>query len=277
MADGSYLAIEQIAVGDEVWATDPLTGETGPREVTAVITGDGEKTLVEITVTDDTGVSDTITATDGHPFWVPDKSAWVDAIDLQPGTWLQTSAGTWVQVSAVEARTVSDQAVYNLTVDDLHTYYVGVGGPDVLVHNDECIDGETAEQRYNLGYTPSNPHDLYLGAAYTDPRARARENGGIHLNELGMDRFPEEYRQVVNNPNTTINFDVSSIPGETLADKIKQVTTDYEAVASYVPGATYGSDGFINPYGGLEGGITRWELYYLSEHGLLDRVNFTGL
>ncbi|MFC7328115.1 polymorphic toxin-type HINT domain-containing protein [Marinactinospora rubrisoli] len=277
MAGGGHLAIEQVAVGDHVLATDPLTGETGARTVTAVITGEGEKALVEITVTDDTGGSDTITATGGHPFWVPDTGTWVDAADLQPGTWLRTSAGTWVQVSAIEARTVAGQAVYNLTVDDLHTYYVGAGGADVLVHNDECIDGPTARDQYQLDYVPSNPHDLYLGAAHTDPRGRARENAGIHLNNIGMDRFPEVFRQVVNNPNTTINFDVSAIPGETLADKIKQVTTDYEAVASYAPGATFGSDGFVDPYNRMEGGITRWELYYLSEHGLLDRVNFTGL
>jgi hypothetical protein len=43
---------------------------------------------------DQTGV---LTATDGHPFWVPQLHRWVKATDLQPGQWLQTSAGLkWV-------------------------------------------------------------------------------------------------------------------------------------------------------------------------------------
>lgn len=39
MADGNHKAIEQVRVGDKVTATDPVTGETGPRTVTALITG----------------------------------------------------------------------------------------------------------------------------------------------------------------------------------------------------------------------------------------------
>ncbi|MEU3855609.1 hypothetical protein [Streptomyces sp. NPDC029554] len=35
-----------------------------------------------------------ITATDGHPFWVPALHQWIEAGDLQAGQSLQTSAGT---------------------------------------------------------------------------------------------------------------------------------------------------------------------------------------
>ncbi|WP_420160887.1 polymorphic toxin-type HINT domain-containing protein [Nocardiopsis sp. CNT-189] len=59
-----------------------------------------------------------------HPFWAPEAARWVDAIDLEPGTWLRTSAGTWTQVTATEVHRADDQQVHNLTVDDLHTYYV---------------------------------------------------------------------------------------------------------------------------------------------------------
>ncbi|MEU3002618.1 restriction endonuclease fold toxin, partial [Streptomyces sp. NPDC006995] len=135
MADGSRKAIKDVKVGDEVLATDPVTGESGPRKVTALIEGSGKKQLVDISVeSSDGSAGNIITATDGHPFWVADSQEWTEAGQLKPGQWLQTSAGTWAQITAVRA--YSDIAtVYNLTVDDLHTYYATAGATPVLVHN----------------------------------------------------------------------------------------------------------------------------------------------
>jgi len=77
----------------------------------------------------------TITATDGHPFWVPQLHQWVNAGDLKTGQWLQTSSGTWIQITVIRHHT-QQTSVYNLTIDGLHTYYVGYGQA-VLVHNAE--------------------------------------------------------------------------------------------------------------------------------------------
>ncbi|MGV9503901.1 RHS repeat-associated core domain-containing protein [Streptomyces sp. NPDC003642] len=137
MADGTRKPIKDVQVGDTVLATDPETGESGPREVTALINGDGDKQLVDITLKTDgpKGISaEKITATNGHPFWVPSLQQWMTAGDLKAGQWLQTSAGTWVQIASVSHRTQS-VSVYNLTVDDLHTYHVLAGATTVLVHN----------------------------------------------------------------------------------------------------------------------------------------------
>ncbi len=134
-ANGSTVPIEDIDIGDEVLAFDPATGEEGPREVTDTITGDGQKTLVDITVTDTDDNTSTLTATPEHPFWAPKAGTWVDAINLEPGTWLRTSTGTWPQTTATDTRTVADQQVHNLTINDLHTYYVLTGSTEVLVHN----------------------------------------------------------------------------------------------------------------------------------------------
>jgi hypothetical protein len=87
---------------------------------------------------------DVIIATDGHPFWVPDLEQWVDAVDLAPGTWLQTSSGTWVQVSAVQTWTQA-ATVHNLTVQGVHTYHVASGSLDVLNHNCGAVDAVLAE------------------------------------------------------------------------------------------------------------------------------------
>ncbi|MEU0957160.1 RHS repeat-associated core domain-containing protein [Streptomyces niveus] len=135
LADGTSKPIKEIQIGDQVLATDPKTGESGPRPVTALIEGMGDKQLVDISLAD--GKTSTLTATDGHPFWVPALGRWVDADELTAGQWLQTSSGTWVQISAVGHRAKST-TVYNLTVDDIHTYYVLAGDTPVLVHNVSC-------------------------------------------------------------------------------------------------------------------------------------------
>ncbi|MEU7854269.1 RHS repeat-associated core domain-containing protein [Nonomuraea sp. NPDC049141] len=136
MADGTRKPISEVRVGELVMVTDPATGATRGEPVTALIQGLGSKSLVELTVNLD-GERGTVTATDGHPFWVPDRREWVEAGDLVPGTWLRTSAGTYVQVSAVRKLFRWDR-VYNLTVGGTHTFYVAAGAANLLVHNGAC-------------------------------------------------------------------------------------------------------------------------------------------
>ncbi|MFI2215219.1 polymorphic toxin-type HINT domain-containing protein, partial [Streptomyces sp. NPDC020141] len=167
MADGSKKPIDKIKIGDKVIATDPKTGETTTKTVSATIIGGGYKELVKITVRDqDSGASSTalavsdgeagaahaadsalddgeghgtpgsVTATEGHPFWIEALGKWVDAGELEPGQMLRTNAGTWVQIEAVESWS-AQQRVHNLTVDDTHTYYVAAGVSPILVHNCE--------------------------------------------------------------------------------------------------------------------------------------------
>ncbi len=138
MADGSSKPIEEVEVGDKVVATDPETGETRIETVTAEIKGKGLKHLVKVVIDTDGDKGEKtaeVTATDGHPFWVPELGQWLDATDLQPGQWLQTSAGTHVQITAIERWTAPGTTVHNLTVGDTHTYYVAAGNETLLVHN----------------------------------------------------------------------------------------------------------------------------------------------
>ncbi|MEK8106459.1 polymorphic toxin-type HINT domain-containing protein [Micromonospora sp. M12] len=145
MGDGFTKAIEDIALGDMVLASDPETGKTEAREVVGLIVGQGYKDLVEVTVDTDGAKGDasgSVIATDGHPFWVADLKEWVKAADLKPGQWLRTSAGTLVQVEAVRPF-AQQRRVHNLTVDGIHTYHVLADLTPILVHN--CGDG--AEDR----------------------------------------------------------------------------------------------------------------------------------
>ncbi|MEU8249219.1 polymorphic toxin-type HINT domain-containing protein [Nonomuraea sp. NPDC048916] len=136
MADGTHKPIEEVMVGDEVLATDPETGETRAEPVTAIMTSKGDKHLVQISI-DNGEAGSTVIATDHHPFWVPELRRWLHASDLAPGMWLRTSAGTHVQIKAIK-RWATVQRVHNMTVADLHTYYVLAGKTSVLVHNSSC-------------------------------------------------------------------------------------------------------------------------------------------
>jgi hypothetical protein len=93
MADGTTKRIEDIEIGDWVWAEDPETGEKGPRQVTATIVGSGEKNLVDIEID-----GHTITATDNHPIWVECCKASFDAAALEPGYEVLTAAGYTLDV-----------------------------------------------------------------------------------------------------------------------------------------------------------------------------------
>ncbi|MFB6398163.1 polymorphic toxin-type HINT domain-containing protein [Polymorphospora lycopeni] len=136
MADGTTKPIAALAIGDEVLATDPETGVTATKPVTALIIGDGAKTLVKV-ITDSVGTQDRdeiLTATGDHPFWVASQDAWRDAIDLRAGDELLTPDGARVRVIDIVAYD-KIATVHNLTVADIHTYYVIAGDQPVLVHN----------------------------------------------------------------------------------------------------------------------------------------------
>ncbi|MGW4060855.1 DNRLRE domain-containing protein [Amycolatopsis sp. NPDC004747] len=155
MGDGTSKPIAEVKLGDKVLATDPVTGRTEERVVTATIVGAGQKHLVDLSIdTDSDGTADSaLTATDGHPFWVVEAGEWREARDLRPGDLLRTSAGTFVKVTAVAQRTAA-QRVHNLTVDELHTYYVVAGRTPVLVHNTNSpnpnVCGPNGEPIYDI-------------------------------------------------------------------------------------------------------------------------------
>ncbi|MFG2571651.1 polymorphic toxin-type HINT domain-containing protein [Streptomyces sp. NPDC048481] len=133
LADGSRKAIEDVEVGDVVVASDPDTGETVEKPVVATITTEDDKKFTEVSITVN-GAHSSIVATDTHPFWVSDLKKWVQAGDLQLGQTLRTSAGTRVQIAALHHYT-KRQRTHDLTIEDIHTYYVLAGQTPVLVHN----------------------------------------------------------------------------------------------------------------------------------------------
>ncbi|MEU9782781.1 ricin-type beta-trefoil lectin domain protein [Streptomyces phaeochromogenes] len=152
MADGTTKDIEDIELGDKVLATDPETGEAGPREVTRLIRTEDDKHFNELSIATEDGIQE-LTATHEHPFWSPSEQSWIEAGDLTPGMTLLTDDGDIVIVTGNRAYT-QHARTYNLTVDDLHTYYVLAGETPVLVHNsggDWCTPEERIEDASDIG------------------------------------------------------------------------------------------------------------------------------
>ncbi|MEV6955514.1 ricin-type beta-trefoil lectin domain protein [Streptomyces sp. NPDC051183] len=138
MADGSYLPISEIAMGDYVTAMDPETGESTAEPVLAVLVAYTTKHMVEVE-TDLDPSTPGIRATAYHPFWVEDRG-WTDAADLHLGDRLLATDGSMPIVTSMwDEGDLPEQLVFNLTVGNTHTYIVREpSGEDVLVHNSAC-------------------------------------------------------------------------------------------------------------------------------------------
>jgi hypothetical protein len=130
MADGSSKAIKDVALGDMVMATDPVTGVTAAKKVIDLIRHSGAHTMVAVQLSN----GKTIHATDQHPFWVENRREWVYAIDLRTGDILHSVTGDTMAVTGLTIST-DNLTAYNLTIEGLHTFYVLAGNTPVLVHN----------------------------------------------------------------------------------------------------------------------------------------------
>lgn len=139
LADGTSKKIEDVEKGDVVLATDPDTGETRAKEVIETILTKDDKDFTELTVATVSGEAGII-ATDTHPFWSVNEKKWLDAGSVRVGTELLTSDGRSVEVTSTR-HYKKQQRTHDLTVDDIHTYYVLAGATPVLVHNSNCPIG----------------------------------------------------------------------------------------------------------------------------------------
>jgi len=198
MADGTTKAIAAVRVGDAVMAADPETGERGARTVEFLIVGQGVKQLVDITID-----GQTITATDGHPFWVEGLKRWVDANDLHAGDRVLRSDTHTATVGTVH-RYSQFRRVNNLSVDDLHTYFVLVGDEAVLVHNTNCATNAkilaqnlTAQGVARPAETAAH-HIIASTAEKARPAAQHLANLGVDINEAANGVFLPRFASSAN-------------------------------------------------------------------------------
>ena len=133
MADGTTKPISEIDVGDWVLAEDPETGERGAREVTHLWVH--QDTIIDLGI-----AGHDVATTEDHPFWNHTDSEWQRADALDSGDSVLTADVGVLTVEGLDWSTARTTSAYNLTVDDIHTYFVGVGGDEVLVHNSNLCD-----------------------------------------------------------------------------------------------------------------------------------------
>ncbi|WP_152628357.1 polymorphic toxin-type HINT domain-containing protein [Streptacidiphilus neutrinimicus] len=134
LANGLTKPIGKIKVGDVVESADPATGkEQGGRAVQHIwINHDSD--LLDLTINDGHGHKFVIHTTANHPFWDGTTHTWQRADHLKTGDKLASTHGQ--HPSVVDARTTPGTADrWNLTVQQLHTYYVMAGTTPILVHN----------------------------------------------------------------------------------------------------------------------------------------------
>ena len=146
------MAIENIRVGDKVIATDPETFETSEKKVTEAFARK-VNFLIHLVV----GGEEIIT-TPNHPFYVKDRG-FVNAGELLIGDCLISLSKNEAFVERYQTEiTETPIDVYNIKVEDYHTYYVGCNR--IFVHNANCrlienSDGSyDAELSYKDDWTP---------------------------------------------------------------------------------------------------------------------------
>ncbi|MEY9894788.1 RHS repeat-associated protein [Catenulispora sp. MAP5-51] len=135
MADGTTELISEVKVGDEIENAQPGGGTEDHRvsEIHKTLT---DRNFTDLTVSTPTGLK-VITGTQNHPYYDLTTGRFTDASQLKPGDRLQSDGSAVVIVSSVRNYT-SSMVTYDLTIKDLHTYYVVAGDAAILVHNDAC-------------------------------------------------------------------------------------------------------------------------------------------
>ncbi|MFI6951763.1 Hint domain-containing protein [Streptomyces sp. NPDC050422] len=185
MANATTKPISEIKVGDYVLTAEPGKKKKEKYKVKAVIVTKTDRDFVDVVVSTKSGPK-TIQTTKHHQFYESTKDAWTQAADLKAGQKLQNESGRPTVVLDVKAYTAR-AVTYDLSVEGLHTYHVGVGDTAVLVHNDDgqgpaCgVGGAAADasgQWRNRGRFAANPDRIAAGTPHADGMLRGTNESG---------------------------------------------------------------------------------------------------
>ncbi|WP_158997664.1 ricin-type beta-trefoil lectin domain protein [Streptomyces aureus] len=172
LAGGKTKAIGKIKTGDKVESADPKTGKHQGTRTVQHIWINHDKDLLDVTVRDKDGHTATLHTTANHPFWDDTTHTWKPAGEFHHGDVLNTVDDG--HASVVKIRVTPGTANrWNLTVRELHTYYVLAGGISILVHNTEdgfCPHG-------GVGHLQDGVDDITAAAG---GGAKYRTMGGLH-------------------------------------------------------------------------------------------------
>jgi len=177
LTDQGERNIEDIVVGDRVLSKDETTGEVAYKEVTATFNHETDE-IYQIHVGDQL-----IESTYNHPFWVEGKG-WTYVKDLKVGDLLVQSDGKTLEITSIELLH-KHVTVYNMTVDEFHTYFVSDLG--IWVHNTGPCN---TPLRYTLKYQDLDWRGT--GKTYNDALDQAFKSTGVDRSEFTVTKWAKD-------------------------------------------------------------------------------------
>ncbi|WP_160680903.1 polymorphic toxin-type HINT domain-containing protein [Clostridium sp. C8-1-8] len=130
--------IDSLNEGDLVLSEDVKTGKQDYKKILTVY----KKTTNELYVINIDGKR--ITTTSSHLFMM-EKGFWKSAKNIVVGDKIEDAYGSTKEVRGIEIKKLDNYTrIYNLNVEDYHTYFVG--NDELLVHN-KCIKTPTSKLR----------------------------------------------------------------------------------------------------------------------------------
>ncbi|MFF7155698.1 polymorphic toxin-type HINT domain-containing protein [Streptomyces sp. NPDC008139] len=214
LGDGKTKPIGDVTVGDKVESADPKTGKhAGSHDVTATWVN-YDTDLVDVTIQGTDGKPATLHTTSKHPFWDDTTHKWAPAGKLTPGHALNTDKNLHTTVLNVHA-TPGAANRYNLTVAELHTYYVLAGSTPILVHNTNT----GCPTSYALSLKTGAPKGSGANQAYQIRQVGSTEyhatGGGTQVWADGLDMNTSELldAKYVGNPGRSPFVPGGKVPG----------------------------------------------------------------
>ena len=128
--------IETFVGGELIWSRNDTTLEYVYRPVIATKVTENQS-IFEVIVKDKQGKTEKLETTSEHPFWIKDVG-WLKASLLDSGMTLLDRNNEELEVVSQYLVPNRLETVYNIEVDDFHTYHVGKLG--TWVHNANCCN-----------------------------------------------------------------------------------------------------------------------------------------
>ncbi|MCS4300150.1 MULTISPECIES: DUF637 domain-containing protein [Acinetobacter] len=133
--DQGLKPIDEFMGGELVWARSDNDFSYGYKPVVATKVTNNQP-IYEVIIKNDLGQIEKLLTTEEHPFWLKNKG-WRKASILEAGDILFDRNNQDLVVISQSLLAQVD-TVYNIQVDDFHTYHVGKLG--VWVHNSQCCE-----------------------------------------------------------------------------------------------------------------------------------------
>ncbi|WP_336960707.1 polymorphic toxin-type HINT domain-containing protein [Chryseobacterium contaminans] len=213
--------IEDIRIGDLVWAYDEDTDTVALQPVIDLITNESDHTISIYTE------AEVIETTAIHPFYT--EEGWKDASELEAGEKILTKNNEKVTIERTEY-SYEPKKVYNFTVDNFHTYFVGLLA--LLVHNAGKCLSELAKNGEKWAI------DILRGIAFNKKMNKemiklANEKGLKYYSETWIKKGGKLYSRVDGYiPDKAIierkATDLSKIDPETAKKYINQLSKKYD-------------------------------------------------